>query len=124
MATAPTTVERSTQLPASQNGSGICVQPSERDAAHPSTKTVFVSFGKAKLKLDAETIQALLCLLNGYMSQVMSGDVTALSFYAAKSYAEKAGLSEDKFCEVANAIFKENDRRRKKHPFVSGGFMP
>ena len=33
------------------------------------------------------------------------------------------GDPEEKFVEVANAIFKENDKRRKKNVFVSGGFI-
>jgi hypothetical protein len=88
-----------------------------------STKTVTVSFGDSTLKLDVETLQSLLCLLNGYMSQVMNGDLTALAFYAAKDYAEMAKIPEEKFAEVANAIFKVNDKRRKAHPFVASGFL-
>ena len=82
-----------------------------------------MSFGRAKLPLDAETIQALLCLLSGYMAETMSGDMTHLAFCTAKDYAEKMGLDEAKFCEVANAIFKENDKRRKRHPWVRSGFI-
>ena len=123
MGTAPTTVERSSALPACRKKSGSHRQPSARGAVRASTKPVYVSFGDVKLELDAETIGVLLCLLNGYMSQVLSGDLTALAFYAAKDYAKKMGVSEEKFVEVANAIFKVNDKRRKKHPFVAGGFM-
>jgi len=57
------------------------------------------------------------------MSQIYSGDLTALAFYAAKDYAETAGIPEEKFVEVANSIFKVNDKRRKGHPFVASGFM-
>jgi len=96
---------------------------SGQDVAPVSTETVYVSFGRIKLKLDAETLQVLLCLLSGYMAETMSGDRTALAFYAAKDYAEKRGVSEEKFVEVANAIFGENEKRRKKHPWIESGFM-
>ena len=103
---------------------GNSVPPSGQDVAcQCSTKTVTVSFGDATLKLDKETLEILLCLLNGYMSQVMNGDLTALAFYAAQDYSEKKGISEEKFAEVANAIFKVNDKRRKAHPFVASGFL-
>jgi hypothetical protein len=92
-------------------------------ACHCSTKTATVSFGGSTLKLDQETLEILLCLLNGYMSQIYNGDLTALAFYAAQDYAKEAGVSEEKFIEVANEIFKVNDKRRKGHPFVASGFM-
>jgi len=102
---------------------GSSLRPLAPDAVQASIPTVNVSFGDSTLKLDKETMQTLLALLNGYMSQVMSGDLTALAFYAAQDYAEKAGVPEEKFAEVANEIFKVNDKRRKAHPFVESGFM-
>jgi hypothetical protein len=123
MATGRTTAERSNALPVCRKKSGLRLQPSGPGVAQVSTKTATVSFGNIKLELDAETIQVLLCLLNGYMSQMLNGDLTALSFYAAKDYADKMGVDEGKFAEVANAIFNENDKRRKKHPWVSSGFI-
>ena len=118
------TAENTTKSSASLARRGKSVPLSGQGAAcQCSTKTVTVSFGDATLKLDAETLQSLLCLLNGYMSQVMNGDLTALAFYAAQDYAEKVGIPEEKFAEVANAIFKVNDKRRKAHPFVASGFL-
>ena len=86
-------------------------------------KTVRVSLGGKTLEMDAEAVQVLVCLLEGYMVQMMSGDLTALAFYSAQDYAKKANVDEARFAEIANAIFKTNDKRRKKHPLVASGFM-
>jgi hypothetical protein len=95
----------------------------EQDAAQASIPTETISFGNAKLEMNRETMEVLLCLLSGYMSQVLNGDVVALSFYAAKDIAEKRGMDEETFAEIGNIIHKELDAKRKKHPFVSGGFL-
>ena len=114
---------RSSALPVCQRKSGMPRQLSVQGAAHQPTRTVSVSFGGAKLELNEEAVQVLMCLLEGYMCQAWNGDITALAFYSAKGYAEKAGVSEEKFAELANIIFEANDKRRKKNPFVAGGFM-
>lgn len=123
MKTEHTTVERSSALPVCRKKSGSRCQLSVQGAAHPSTQTVRVSFGGSKLELDAEAMQVLVCLLEGYMAETWSGDRTALAFYAAKARAEKVGVSEERFAEIANIIFEANDKRRKKNPFVASGFM-
>jgi hypothetical protein len=102
---------------------GSSRQLSAPGAAQALTPSVKISFGDSTLNLDKETLEILMSLLNGYMSQVMSGDLTALAFYSAKDYAEKAGIPEEKFVQVANEIFKTNNKRRKAHPFVASGFM-
>ena len=123
MGTGHTTAGHSSALPVCRKKSGTRRRLSAQGAAQQATQTDKICFGEVELDLDKETIGVLLCLLSGYMSQIYNGDLTALSFYAAKDYAEKLGISEEKFVEVANIIYKRNDKVRKKHPFVSGGFM-
>jgi len=123
MGTKHTTVERSKESSGCLRMSGTQLQLSGPDAARHSIQTVKVSFRGTEFEMDAETVQVFMCLLEGFMSQMWSGDNTALAFYSARDYAEKVGVSSDRFVEVANIIFKKNDERRKKNPFVAGGFM-
>jgi len=123
METKPTTAELTSESLVSHNNSGSAHPLSVPDAAAVSTETETISFGNSKLNLDIDTLEVLLCLLSGYMSQMLMGDQVALSFYAAQDIAKKRGQSEEKFIEIANIIFKEVDTARKKHPFVSSGFL-
>ena len=123
METEHTTAEPTRKLLLSHNNSGSVHPLSVPDAAAVSTQIETISFGNSKLNLDRDTLEVLLCLLSGYMSQMLMGDQVAMSFYAAESVAKKRGISEDKFKEIANIIFKEVDTARKKHPFVSSGFL-
>ena len=102
---------------------GTSHPPSGPGAARQSTPTASVSFGDARLPLDAGTVMSLLCVLEGYMANTLSGDVTALAFMSAKDTAKRKGVPEEKFVEVANAVFKVNDGRRRRHPWVASGFM-
>lgn len=123
MGTKRTTVEHSSVSPKCSKKSGTRLQLSGQGAAVRSTETEKVCFGGVELELNKETVGVLMCLLSGYMSQVYNGDLMALSFYAAKDFSEKMGISEEKFVEVANIIHKELNSKRKKHPFISSGFM-
>ena len=123
MKTERTVAGSSTRLPACRKKSGGQHPLSEPDAARQPTATAYVCFGKAKLKLDADTFRVLLALLEGYMKETLSGDRTALAFYAAQETAKRMGVDDETFCRIANEIFEANDKRRKTHPFVASGFM-
>ena len=123
METGRTTVASSRKSQVCRKKSGMQPRPLEPGAVQAQTKTVSICFGDKKLKLDADTFRVLLALLDGYMCQVLNGDLTALAFYSAKAKAEKMGVDEDTFCRLANEIFEANESRRKRHPFVAGGFM-
>jgi len=118
-----TSVESSKKSSVSQSESGTLSPHSELGAALQVTQTGKIPFGDSELDLNVETIQVLICLLNGYMTQVYSGDLTILSFYAAKDFSKKLGIPEDRFAEIANVIHKELEKKRKNHLFVRGGFM-
>lgn len=95
---------------------GELLRPLEQDAVLPSIRTGRPSFADSE-----EAVVVLVAMLASLMSNVLSGDVMALSMYSAKKMAKESGVSDEEFERVIKGLYKFWAKKKASNP-IGGMF--
>lgn len=95
---------------------GELLRPLEQDAVLPSTQT-----GRPSFVDSEEAVVVLVAMLASLMSNVLSGDVMALSMYSAKKMAKESGVSDKEFERVMKELFSFWAKKKASNP-IGGMF--
>lgn len=97
--------------------SGSSPLPSGRGAALPSTAADCPSFGG--LRPDRDTVVSLTAITACLLGETLNPDSVALAMHSASKMSKGAGVGEEEFNRVAEAITSFWRRKMSAHPMSS-----